>query len=324
MSILSSPHTDLLATLNHRHVTSSVSTNSELVRDIQNGTLSAEHVHVLTADTQSAGRGQHGRSWQSPAGNVYLSLYHPISTPISGLLSLVVGVALADMPVIQTLNRARRNCQLQPVAVKWANDLGFYQAHAEDQDELIYFSKLAGILIEPVWRAGKPIGVVLGIGLNVQSTPTLTTQTAEGMSYRAISLQDLYQQLAAAHDELSTSDNLPADMPKLPERPSLSALYKQMSTALCGAMQRFDTLMTAQAVGSNDSNNEAMTDFLQQFAAMDALAGRALRITQQLKEETHVRTGEACGIDTHGCLQMREADGTVHALFTGRIDVLRG
>ena len=316
----SSSKTSLYATINHRHVASSISTNSELVRDIQDGTLSGERIHMLTADTQSAGRGQHGRSWQSPAGNVYLSLYHPISGPISGLLSLVVGVALADMPVIQTLNRARRNCQLPPIGVKWANDLGFYQT-SDDDDALIYFSKLAGILIEPVWQNGKPIGVVLGIGLNVQSTPTLTAKTAEGMSYRAISLQDLSHQLIAAHETLHALGTLPADMPALPTLPSLTTLYEQMGTALCAAMQRFDALMSAQAADSTES--DLMADFLQQFAAMDALAGRALRITQQVKDDTQTQEGLACGIDTHGCLQLRGADGHVQSLFTGRIDVLR-
>jgi len=81
-----------LSELNHRHVVSSASTNSELIDALQDGRLDAASVHLLTAETQSAGRGQHGRSWQSPRGNVYLSLYHPVHMPISGLLSLIIGV----------------------------------------------------------------------------------------------------------------------------------------------------------------------------------------------------------------------------------------
>ena len=64
---------DYLPELNHRHLTTSASTNSELITGVQNGTLNAVEMHLLTAETQSAGRGQHGRSWQSPRGNVYLS-----------------------------------------------------------------------------------------------------------------------------------------------------------------------------------------------------------------------------------------------------------
>ena len=205
-------------------------------------------------------------------------------------------------------------------SLKWANDLGFYQASGDD-DALIYFSKLAGILIEPVWQKGKPIGVVLGIGLNVQATPTLTAKTAEGMSYRAISLQDLYHQLVAAHETLSASNSLPVDMPALPALPSLTVLYEQMGTALCAALQRFDALMSAQAAGSTDK--DLMAEFLQHFASMDALAGRPLRVTQQIKDDLQIVEGSACGIDTHGCLQLRTTTGTLHSLFTGRIDVLR-
>ncbi|MBP6496906.1 MAG: biotin--[acetyl-CoA-carboxylase] ligase, partial [Psychrobacter sp.] len=73
-----------LPKLNHHHLASSGSTNSELIAALQNGRLNAAEMHLLTAETQSAGRGQHGRSWQSPRGNVYLSLYHPVHLPISG------------------------------------------------------------------------------------------------------------------------------------------------------------------------------------------------------------------------------------------------
>lgn len=99
---------DHLPELNHRHLASSGSTNSELIASVQNGTLNVADTHLLTAETQSAGRGQHGRSWQSPHGNVYLSLYHPMHLPISGLLSLIIGVELVKMPVIQTLNEQLR------------------------------------------------------------------------------------------------------------------------------------------------------------------------------------------------------------------------
>ena len=120
-----------LPELNHRHLFSSGSTNSELIAAVQGGTLNAHEMHLLTADTQSAGRGQHGRSWQSPRGNVYLSLYYPVHMPISGLLSLMIGIELAKMPVIQTLNEQLHAQDLTPIGVKWANDLGFYQSFSE-------------------------------------------------------------------------------------------------------------------------------------------------------------------------------------------------
>lgn len=308
------PHSlvlDHLPELNHRHLISSGSTNSQLIADVQNGTLNAAEMHLLTAETQSAGRGQHGRSWQSPRGNVYLSLYYPVHMPISGLLSLIIGVDLAKMPVIQTLNEQLRTQGLTPIGVKWANDLGFYQSPSDtalDESDLAAetspFNKLAGILIEPVTQAGKLVGVVMGVGLNVQATPKLTAQTCEGMSYQAISLQDIEQML---------SPEIPAS-----SLPSLRELYQQMSKALMAAMTRFEHLGLEKPTGQTYN----LDSFLKQFDSMDALAGLRLRVTQEHNGKTDSITGYACGIDTHGCLQLRQDNGNISALFTGRIDVI--
>ncbi|WP_296173214.1 biotin--[acetyl-CoA-carboxylase] ligase [Psychrobacter sp. UBA2769] len=298
-----------LPKLNHRHLASSASTNSELITAVQDATLDATKLHLLTAETQSAGRGQRGRSWQSPRGNVYLSLYHPVHMPISGLLSLIIGVELAKMPIIQRLNEQLRAQGLVPIGVKWANDLGFYRNSseadkAEPDTQIIQFNKLAGILIEPVWKAGKLVGVVMGVGLNVQATPKLTAQTCEGMSYQAISLQDIYGMLAS-----DNSHNLP----------TLQTLYQQMSEALIAAMTRFEYLGLEKPTG----HTYYLDSFLQEFATMDALVGLRLQVSQDHDDNSHVITGDACSIDTNGCLQLREDNGKISALFTGRIDVIR-
>ena len=302
-----------LSELNHRHVASSASTNSELIEALQNGSLDVATVHVLTAETQSAGRGQHGRSWQSPRGNVYLSLYHPVHMPISGLLSLIIGLELAKMPVIQMLNEQLQAQGLTPIGVKWANDLGFYPSQdvkpalldsGEAHQQTLPFQKLAGILIEPVTKSGKLVGVVLGIGLNVKAAPTLTAQTSEGMSYQAISLQDIYAMLQPA-----------TQATRLPD---LQTLYQQMTTALMAAMTRFEHLGIEKPTG----HTYYLDGFLQQFAAMDALTGLRLRVTQDYNNEKKVMTGVACGVDTHGCLQLQQDNGKISTLFTGRIDVI--
>ena len=309
-----------LPELNHRHLTSSASTNSELIADVQNGTLNATEMHLLTAETQSAGRGQHGRSWQSPRGNVYLSLYHPVHIPVSGLLSLIIGVELAKMPVIQMLNEQLQTEGLTPIGVKWANDLGFYQNQSQSQvqtaldstdahnteldHQTLPFNKLAGILIEPVSQASKLVGVVIGVGLNVQATPTLTAQTSEGMSYQAISLQDIAETLQPKAQAASL--------------PSLRVLYQQMSKALMAAMTRFEHLSIEKPTG----HSCYLDSFLKQFDSMDALSELRLRVTQEHNGQTNILTGYACGIDTHGCLQLRQDNGKISALFTGRIDVV--
>lgn len=177
--------TSYLGDIAHTHTPYSTSTNSELIAAIKADVLSATVAHVYTTDSQSGGRGQHGRSWLSPIGNVYLSLYVPIGDApqtlhkLSGALSLCVGLALCQMPIITTLNQSRQSHKLPCIKVKWPNDLGFYPT-------LGLFHKLAGILIEPVIKNHVAIGAVIGVGLNVQKSPTIK----DGL-YHATSLYDL-------------------------------------------------------------------------------------------------------------------------------------
>lgn len=312
-----SDYLERLTTLNHRHVPSSLSTNSELIEAIKDQSLSMNQLHLLTADIQTAGRGQRGRSWQSPVGNVYLSLYHPMTRPISGLLSLIIGVELAKMPVIDAFNKSLKAQDLTPIGVKWANDLGFYKpvkANASNHNDkalpstLIYFNKLAGILIEPVWHMGKLVGLVMGVGLNVQATPKLTTQTLEGMSYQALSLQDINTILL----EKMSSDSLI-------NIPSLTELYAQISQALIDALKSFESI----AHENSSKQTSASNTFMKEFDQLDALAGLRLQVSQNHNGETQIITGLADGIDTNGCLQLRQDNGKLATLFTGRIDVIQ-
>lgn len=81
---------------------------------------------AVLADRQTSGRGREGRTWQSPAGGLYLSvLLRPRAEPVS-LLPLAAGVAVAE--AVAGFGVA---CQL-----KWPNDV------------LASGRKLAGILAE--------------------------------------------------------------------------------------------------------------------------------------------------------------------------------
>lgn len=294
----------LLTRLNHRHLCHTASTNSQIIEEVKSAQLDASLPHLLTTEQQSAGRGQHTRSWQSPPGNVYLSLYLPMSLPVTGLMSLVVGYQLAKMPVIEQLNAQRQAQQLATIGVKWANDLGFYapQINPNLANEhplpacrpitAIAFNKLAGILIEPIWQTNRMLGCVIGVGLNVATTPILNAQTLEGMSYQALSLKDI--------------------CPSSP-LPSLYELYEQIAQALLDAHHVFANL--SQQTHDIDS-------FLSAFAQVDALVGKRLRVTRQIQHSEEVLTGVASGIDRQGCLQLRLDDATLMSLFTGRIDVV--
>lgn len=301
--------------IDHRHLDSCPSTNTALIEDIKSGTLDAKALQLLTANQQSAGRGQRTRSWQSPVGNVYLSLYHPITNPVSGLLSLIVGQRLVEMPIIQTLNKELLGQNLTPIQVKWANDLGYYQSTQEPSppnsksQSLLYFNKLAGILIEPVWQQGKMLGVVIGVGLNVKATPKLNQSNREGMSYHALSLADINNLLAK---NSKNSMNLP----------SLNEIYQQISQALIHAVADFEKLVIEQ----NQTETPNTNAFLQKFNQVDALRGKSVIINQDSawgNADTHqTMSGKVIGIDGNGCLQLQRDDGKICAIFTGTIDVI--
>jgi BirA family biotin operon repressor/biotin-[acetyl-CoA-carboxylase] ligase len=133
------------------------STNTEARRLAQ--THPGERL-LVTAATQSAGRGRHGRVWQSPRGGAWLSLVWPIRREVRAYVpvSLVAAVALRRSVVKLAGHGLRDLC------IKWPNDL------------LIADRKVAGILCEqfPGGSATHPGGVlVIGIGVNVDLDPAL-------------------------------------------------------------------------------------------------------------------------------------------------------
>ena len=190
----------LLISVIHRHFDTTDSTNTQLIHAIASGTQDHTTHHLYTASHQTAGRGQHGRTWVSGADNVLLSLYVPMGTDnfqlhtLSGLLSLVVGYKLANLPPIQTINHHRQKEGLPVIGVKWANDVGFYD------ENMGVFNKLAGILIEPVFKKihdkNTLVGMVVGVGLNVNHAPIIKDGLYQATCLRQFNIhltaQDLY------------------------------------------------------------------------------------------------------------------------------------
>ena len=103
---------------------------------------------VVIAESQTAGRGRHGRTWSSPAGaGLYVSVVLRPGESMVSLVTLTAGVGLAEG--IQTATG------LRPV-LKWPNDL------------FVDGRKLGGILAE-AGSSGNRVGhVVLGFGINVR------------------------------------------------------------------------------------------------------------------------------------------------------------
>tara|TARA_E500000331_G_scaffold271295_1_gene262970 strand:- start:1556 stop:2560 length:1005 start_codon:yes stop_codon:yes gene_type:complete len=116
---------------------------------------------LCLAESQTAGRGRRGRSWQSPFGqNIYMSLGWrvPKGIAIPGI-SLVVGMAIAN---------ALRTLGYRHIGLKWPNDVLVSSESGSN-------GKLAGILLE----MGPPVGgdhiIVIGVGLNVEMSESAST-----------------------------------------------------------------------------------------------------------------------------------------------------
>ncbi|NTW95614.1 MAG: biotin--[acetyl-CoA-carboxylase] ligase [Erysipelotrichaceae bacterium] len=126
-------------------IASTKSTND----DLKKNTLKYENATVLLSEKQTAGKGRNGRSFVSlDQKGIYCSiLLKPTFDPNLYLkLSILSGIILCET--------IRQHTGLVPT-LKWPNDV------------LIKGRKVAGILCESSFQAGKQSSFIIGFGLNV-------------------------------------------------------------------------------------------------------------------------------------------------------------
>lgn len=278
---------NFLTTTLHTHFDITDSTNTQLIHAITNGTHPHTIPHLYTASHQTAGRGQHGRTWVSGADNVFLSLYVPMGQgayelhTLSGLFSLVIGFHLVNMPIIQTINAHRQTNGLPPIGVKWANDMGFYD------DKTGIFRKLAGILIEPVFKKlndkNTPVGVVIGVGLNVNNSPMIK--------------DGLYQ--ATCLNELSDINTYAQD------------LYIPMTNTILEAMQ----------ICNHCKKPIFLQNFIKKFNADHLLTNKLIHIFIQNNMTGIYAKGKCIGIGGAGELLLNDG-GDIKPIFAGMAKIV--
>jgi len=127
---------------------------------------------VVLAEEQTAGRGRDGRTWRSPPGGVWLGMLLRPPLPAAGVLSLRIGLVLAD--VVEAVLGVRPTALSGPRAgVKWPNDV------------LVDDRKVAGILCESRWQGDALQWLGVGIGINV------TNEIPVDLAARAVALREL-------------------------------------------------------------------------------------------------------------------------------------
>jgi BirA family biotin operon repressor/biotin-[acetyl-CoA-carboxylase] ligase len=120
---------------------------------------------VIRAGQQTAGRGRRGRQWVSPPGNLYSStLLRPqCRAAAAAQLGFVAALGVYDA-IGELAPKVGLRC-------KWPNDL------------LANGKKVSGILLETEMLAGdRPDFVVLGIGVNLVSSPRETPYSATSLA----------------------------------------------------------------------------------------------------------------------------------------------
>lgn len=125
------------------------STNSLALRHL----ASLQHGDVLCADRQWGGRGRSNRVWQSPPGNLCLSMVLKPETTGSQAATLATTSFLLCHAVCCVLDQFQVRGQ-----IKWPNDIR------------VQGRKIAGILAESVFQGQATLGLVLGLGVNLQMT----------------------------------------------------------------------------------------------------------------------------------------------------------
>jgi BirA family biotin operon repressor/biotin-[acetyl-CoA-carboxylase] ligase len=130
------------------------STNAYLHAELEAGRR-VEDRTVVAAHCQTQGKGRRGRAWIAPAGeNITASLYREFCSDRQQIVSLPLVMGLG-------VCRGLENLGICP-QLKWPNDL------------LLDQKKLCGILAECVSVDQGVLGVILGVGANVNLTAAQT------------------------------------------------------------------------------------------------------------------------------------------------------
>lgn len=166
-----------------RHVSFDVidSTNAEAIR---RATAGERGPLWIVAARQSAGRGRHGRIWDSRPGNLYATLLVtlPVPADIVAQTSFVAALAVFDV-VAGVLASSEK------LALKWPNDV------------LLDRAKLSGILIETLAQdRASATTVAIGIGLNLVHAPENTRYGSTSLAEHGATLEpgEAFARLAAA------------------------------------------------------------------------------------------------------------------------------
>jgi BirA family biotin operon repressor/biotin-[acetyl-CoA-carboxylase] ligase len=126
------------------------STNDLAIRIIKSSNAKSG---IVIAEKQIKGRGQYGKKWISPKGNLFVSIFFPIGKIKLSLKNLTKINCLLVKKLISGLYKGK-------ILIRYPNDL------------LINKKKISGILQETLFKADEKF-IIVGIGINLIKSPKI-------------------------------------------------------------------------------------------------------------------------------------------------------
>ena len=132
---------------------------------------------IAVTNNQTAGRGRHGKTWQSPPGSgLCLSAAYTFAARPDNLPALTLALGLGAIDALEELGA-------RDVELKWPNDL------------VALDGKLGGILTEVQQRSPGAVTVVTGIGVNVDLDTELDFSIESDWARQVVDLKKVCDEL---------------------------------------------------------------------------------------------------------------------------------
>lgn len=129
------------------------------------------NVSIAATNNQTAGRGRHGKVWQSPPGSgLCLSAAYTFSRQPENLPALTLALGLGAVDALEELGASG-------VELKWPNDL------------VALDGKLGGILTEVQQQSADGVTVVTGIGVNIDLPDEVPGISASDWALQVVDLK---------------------------------------------------------------------------------------------------------------------------------------
>ncbi len=141
-------------------------------------------INIAVTSNQTAGRGRHGKTWQSPPGSgLCMSVAYTFAARPDNLPALTLALGLAAIDALEELGAS-------DLELKWPNDLVAMEG------------KLGGILTEVQNQSGTAVTVVAGLGVNIDLPGKLDFGLESDWARRTVDLKSVCVAVPS-HEELA-------------------------------------------------------------------------------------------------------------------------